>query len=62
MVIEFKILYKLSDALIQFQSYTVNLYCRDVLRWGKNIGSAKTWTKKRAGVVVYNRASSLETL
>ncbi|XP_022891344.1 uncharacterized protein LOC111406261 isoform X3 [Olea europaea var. sylvestris] len=35
---------------------------RDVLRWGRNIGSAKTRTKKRAGVAVYNRASSLETL
>ncbi|KAL1538203.1 hypothetical protein AAHA92_26973 [Salvia divinorum] len=35
---------------------------RDVLRWGKNIGSSKTRTKKRAGVAVYNRASSLETL
>ncbi|KAL3526644.1 hypothetical protein ACH5RR_011300 [Cinchona calisaya] len=35
---------------------------RDVLRWGKNVGSAKTKTKKRAGVAVYNRASSLETL
>ncbi|GAB4842521.1 hypothetical protein Ancab_012495 [Ancistrocladus abbreviatus] len=35
---------------------------RDVLRWGKNIISAKTKTKKRAGVAVYNRASSLETL
>ncbi|KAL3824444.1 hypothetical protein ACJIZ3_020473 [Penstemon smallii] len=35
---------------------------RDVLRWGKNIGSSKTKTKKRAGVAVYNRASSLETL
>ncbi|XP_037497705.1 mini-ribonuclease 3 isoform X1 [Jatropha curcas] len=35
---------------------------RDVLRWGKNIGSAKTRTKKRAGAAVYNRASSLETL
>ncbi|XP_073146678.1 uncharacterized protein [Henckelia pumila] len=35
---------------------------RDVLRWGKNIASAKTRTKKRAGVAVYNRASSLETL
>ncbi|XP_062087676.1 uncharacterized protein LOC133794462 [Humulus lupulus] len=36
---------------------------RDVLRWGKNIGnSVKTRTKKRAGVAVYNRASSLETL
>lgn len=35
---------------------------RDVLRWGKNIGSAKTRTVKRAGVAVYNRASSLETL
>ncbi|XAR49947.1 Ribonuclease III [Bertholletia excelsa] len=35
---------------------------RDVIRWGKNIGSAKTRTKKRAGVAVYNRASSLETL
>ncbi|XP_051135836.1 uncharacterized protein LOC127254653 isoform X2 [Andrographis paniculata] len=31
-------------------------------RWGKNIGSSKTRTKKRAGVAVYNRASSLETL
>ncbi|KAG2722737.1 hypothetical protein I3760_02G140000 [Carya illinoinensis] len=35
---------------------------RDVLRWGKNIGSAKTRTKRRAGAAVYNRASSLETL
>ncbi|XP_057534158.1 uncharacterized protein LOC130812637 isoform X3 [Amaranthus tricolor] len=35
---------------------------RDVLRWGKNITSAKTRTTKRAGVAVYNRASSLETL
>ncbi|KAG6395731.1 hypothetical protein SASPL_141855 [Salvia splendens] len=35
---------------------------RDVLRWGKNIGSSKTKTKTRAGVAVYNRASSLETL
>eukprot|EP00262_Sarcandra_glabra_P010302 TRINITY_DN2540_c0_g1_i1.p1 TRINITY_DN2540_c0_g1~~TRINITY_DN2540_c0_g1_i1.p1 ORF type:complete len:229 (+),score=36.72 TRINITY_DN2540_c0_g1_i1:39-725(+) len=35
---------------------------RDVLRWGKNISSGKTRTKKRAGVAVYNRASSLETL
>ncbi|CAK7356849.1 unnamed protein product [Dovyalis caffra] len=33
-----------------------------VLRWGKNIGSSKTRTKKRAGVAAYNRASSLETL
>lgn len=39
-----------------------DLYCRNVLRWGKNIGSAKTRTKKRAGAAVYNRASSLETL
>uniref|UniRef100_A0A1D1YXJ9 Mini-ribonuclease 3 n=1 Tax=Anthurium amnicola TaxID=1678845 RepID=A0A1D1YXJ9_9ARAE len=35
---------------------------RDVLRWGKNITSSKTRTKKRAGVQVYSRASSLETL
>ncbi|KAH6830767.1 Ribonuclease III family protein [Perilla frutescens var. hirtella] len=35
---------------------------REVLRSGKNIGSSKTRTKKRAGVAVYNRASSLETL
>ncbi|GMH03752.1 hypothetical protein Nepgr_005591 [Nepenthes gracilis] len=35
---------------------------RDVLRWGKNIISAKTKTKKRAGLEVYNSASSLETL
>ncbi|XP_050230783.1 uncharacterized protein LOC126679821 [Mercurialis annua] len=35
---------------------------RGVLRWGKNIASAKTRTKKRAGAAVYNRASSLETL
>lgn len=38
------------------------LCCRDVLRWGKNIVSSKTKTKKRAGAAVYNRASSLETL
>ncbi|XP_031104324.1 uncharacterized protein LOC116007728 isoform X1 [Ipomoea triloba] len=35
---------------------------RGVLRWGKNVGSGKTRTKKRAGVAVYNSASSLETL
>ncbi|CAO2840179.1 unnamed protein product [Amaranthus hypochondriacus] len=35
---------------------------RDILRWGKNITSAKSRTTKRAGVAVYNRASSLETL
>ncbi|KAM7483836.1 hypothetical protein LguiB_008419 [Lonicera macranthoides] len=35
---------------------------RDILRWGKNVISAKTRTKRRAGVAVYNRASSLETL
>ncbi|KAK4747218.1 hypothetical protein SAY87_026255 [Trapa incisa] len=35
---------------------------RDILRWGKNASSAKSRTKKRAGVAVYNRASSLETL
>ncbi|KAJ0075118.1 hypothetical protein Patl1_33467 [Pistacia atlantica] len=38
------------------------IYHRDVLRWGKNIISAKTQTRKRAGTAVYNRASSLETL
>ncbi|CAH9066846.1 unnamed protein product [Cuscuta epithymum] len=35
---------------------------REVLRWGKNVGSGKTKTKKRAGVAIYNKASSLETL
>ncbi|PIA43036.1 hypothetical protein AQUCO_02000466v1 [Aquilegia coerulea] len=35
---------------------------RDLLRWGKNIDSGRTRTTKRAGVAVYNRASSLETL
>ncbi|KAF9690145.1 hypothetical protein SADUNF_Sadunf01G0165400 [Salix dunnii] len=35
---------------------------RVVLRWGKNVGSTKTRTKRRVGVAVYNRASSLETL
>ncbi|XP_010534900.1 PREDICTED: uncharacterized protein LOC104810344 [Tarenaya hassleriana] len=35
---------------------------RDVLRWGKNVGSVKTRTRRRAGVAVYNKASSLETL
>ncbi|KAL5822539.1 hypothetical protein ACOSQ3_020447 [Xanthoceras sorbifolium] len=35
---------------------------RDVLRWGKNVGSSKTRTRRRAGAAVYNRASSLETL
>lgn len=35
---------------------------RDLLRWGKNIDSGKTRTTKRAGVAVYNNASSLETL
>nr|GMC70883.1 Ribonuclease III domain-containing protein [Ipomoea batatas] len=37
-------------------------FFRGVLRWGKNVGSGKTRTKKRAGVAVYNSASSLETL
>lgn len=35
---------------------------RNVLRWGKNIGSSKSRTKKRVGAAAYNRASSLETL
>ncbi|KAL9405495.1 hypothetical protein Peur_002467 [Populus x canadensis] len=35
---------------------------RLILRWGKNVGSTKTRTKRRVGVAVYNRASSLETL
>ncbi|KAF8388822.1 hypothetical protein HHK36_025502 [Tetracentron sinense] len=35
---------------------------RGILRWGKNTRSGKTRTTKRAGVAVYNRASSLETL
>ncbi|XP_021754516.1 uncharacterized protein LOC110719841 [Chenopodium quinoa] len=35
---------------------------RDVLRWGRNITPSKTRTTKRAGVAVYSRASSLETL
>ncbi|KAL1200721.1 hypothetical protein V5N11_010830 [Cardamine amara subsp. amara] len=35
---------------------------RDVLRWGKNVGSVKTRSTRRAGVAVYNKASSLETL
>ncbi|VVB00236.1 unnamed protein product [Arabis nemorensis] len=35
---------------------------RDILRWGKNVGSVKTRSTRRAGVAVYNKASSLETL
>ncbi|CAN1286652.1 Mini-ribonuclease 3 [Linum perenne] len=35
---------------------------RGILKWGKNVGSAKTRTRRRAGSAVYNRASSLETL
>ncbi|XP_057978438.1 uncharacterized protein LOC131164912 [Malania oleifera] len=35
---------------------------RKVLRWGRNISSSIKRSKKRAGVAVYNRASSLETL
>ncbi|OAY85496.1 Mini-ribonuclease 3 [Ananas comosus] len=35
---------------------------RDILRWGKNITTSKSRTTKRAGVAIYNRASSLETL
>jgi hypothetical protein len=41
--------------------YTI-MCCRDILRWGRNIVSSKTRTRKRAGIAVYNRASSLETL
>uniref|UniRef100_A0A5B7A1Z8 Putative Ribonuclease III domain-containing protein n=2 Tax=Davidia involucrata TaxID=16924 RepID=A0A5B7A1Z8_DAVIN len=52
------------DALLQklLNDNSLSKEERDVLRWGKNIGAAKTRTKKRAGVAVYNRASSLETL
>ncbi|XP_054782951.1 uncharacterized protein LOC129290254 isoform X2 [Prosopis cineraria] len=52
------------DALLQklLNSNFLSEQERDVLRWGKNIGSSKTRTKKRAGAAVYNRASSLETL
>ncbi|XP_021716436.1 uncharacterized protein LOC110684305 isoform X2 [Chenopodium quinoa] len=35
---------------------------RDVLRWGRNTPSSKNRSTKRAGVAVYSRASSLETL
>ncbi|CAN6828292.1 unnamed protein product [Brassica oleracea var. botrytis] len=35
---------------------------RSILRWGKNVGSVKTRSTRRAGVAVYNKASSLETL
>ncbi|TXG68620.1 hypothetical protein EZV62_003555 [Acer yangbiense] len=35
---------------------------RDVLRWGKNVDTSKTRTRRRVGIAVYNRASSLETL
>ncbi|KAK7325121.1 hypothetical protein VNO77_29213 [Canavalia gladiata] len=52
------------DALLQklLDSNFLSDQERDVLRWGKNIGSSKTKTKKRAGAAVYSRASSLETL
>ncbi|WJX74672.1 hypothetical protein P8452_58296 [Trifolium repens] len=52
------------DALLQklLNSNFLSDQERDVLRWGKNIVSSKTKTKKRAGAAVYNRASSLETL
>ncbi|MED6193042.1 hypothetical protein PIB30_015244 [Stylosanthes scabra] len=52
------------DALLQrlLNSNFLSDQERDVLRWGKNIVSSKTKTKRRAGAAVYNRASSLETL
>ncbi|QCE09041.1 uncharacterized protein LOC114183347 [Vigna unguiculata] len=52
------------DALLQklLESSFLSDQERDVLRWGKNIVSSKTKTKKRAGTAVYSRASSLETL
>ncbi|KAK7261724.1 hypothetical protein RIF29_28042 [Crotalaria pallida] len=52
------------DALLQklLSSDFLSDQERDVLRWGKNIDSTKTKTKKRAGAAVYGRASSLETL
>ncbi|CAM8899125.1 unnamed protein product [Rhodiola kirilowii] len=52
------------DALLQklLQDNILTDTERDVLRWGKNIGGAKTKTVRRAGAAVYNRASSLETL
>ncbi|GMN37002.1 hypothetical protein TIFTF001_006468 [Ficus carica] len=52
------------DALLQklISDNYLSEHERNVLRWGKNIGSAKNRTKKRAGTAVYNRASSLETL
>lgn len=40
----------------------MQFWYRDILRWGKNIVSSKTRTRKRVGVAVYNRASSFETL
>lgn len=39
-----------------------SLVSRGILRWGKNVGSVKTRSARRAGVAVYNKASSLETL
>ncbi|KAL2611525.1 hypothetical protein R1flu_023217 [Riccia fluitans] len=35
---------------------------KDVLRWGKNIEAGHKRAKRRAGTMVYNSASSLETL
>ncbi|GAA0142799.1 hypothetical protein Leryth_001902 [Lithospermum erythrorhizon] len=52
------------DAMLRklIEEHSLSEEERKVLRWGKNLGSAKTKTRKRAGVAVYNRASSLETL
>ncbi|KAH9327194.1 hypothetical protein KI387_007372, partial [Taxus chinensis] len=35
---------------------------RDIIRWGGNREAGKTQTVRRAGAIVYCRASSLETL
>ncbi|CAL1360776.1 unnamed protein product [Linum trigynum] len=52
------------DALLQklVEENFLSAEERGILRWGKNVGSAKTRTRRRAGSAVYNRASSLETL
>ncbi|KAK3220194.1 hypothetical protein Dsin_014164 [Dipteronia sinensis] len=49
------------DTLLQKLLY-LSAQERDVLRWGKNVGTSKTQTRRRVDTTVYNRASSLETL
>jgi hypothetical protein len=41
---------------------TLKVFCRDVVRWGRNIETGQRRASRRAGSKAYSSASALETL